>query len=101
MLTHIGDYECIALRFLRQAMDENDKSKLAHALDKSPGKLTHWTNQNSNTTYSVVSTRSLTIGDNPHCRKYNVTAVAGERTQKTVGTACVDANGAWEGVSSS
>jgi len=81
---------------LRREMDESDRSKLSHALDKSPGKVTHWVNQNSNTSYTVVSTRVLTINGNSHCRKYNVTAETSGHTEKSSGTACVDTDGSWK-----
>lgn len=82
--------------YLRSAMDENDKSKLSHALDKSPGKETHWVNQNSSISYTVVPTRALSINGNAHCRKYSITAINSGHTEKSLGTACVDSDGSWK-----
>lgn len=82
------------------SMDENDKSKLSHALDKPLGKSTQWTNQNTGTMYTVVPTEKLTVNGNPFCRKYTVTASKGDKSRETNGTACVaPASSNWESVS--
>lgn len=85
---------------ISRTMDENDKSKLSHALDKPLGKPTQWVNQNTGTTYTVVPTEKLAINGNPYCRKYTLTALRGGNTHEVNGTACVAAsNSNWESIS--
>lgn len=81
------------------AMDENDKSKLSHALDKPLGKSTQWVNQNTGTTYTVVPTQKLAVNGNPFCRKYTLTASRGTNSREVNGTACVAPSSSnWESV---
>lgn len=80
---------------VRGSMDSMDASKMSHALDKSPGKSTKWTNTNSGTTYTVTPTQAVTVGGNHFCRTYNVkaeTTTGGMQTSS--GTACV-VKGSW------
>lgn len=83
----------------KKGMDENDRSKLFHALDKAPGKSTHWVNANTGTTYTVTPIKAVTIDGNSTCRKYNIEAVANGNTRNTSGTACVGDDSAWHFVS--
>lgn len=83
---------------IRTAMDEMDTNKLSHALDKSPGKATHWVNSSSSTSYTVVPIKVVTINGNSFCRKYTITAENGGNKRTNSGTACVT-NGSWKSVS--
>lgn len=76
-------------------MDENDKSKMLHALDKSPGKSTSWVNPTSGIRYTVVPTQKVVIGANPYCRKYLITTNKNESRNQYTGTACVGQDGNW------
>jgi surface antigen len=82
----------------RSGMDEADKNKLSHALDKAPGKSTHWINANSGLAYTVVPVQAVTIGGNHNCRKYSVTTVKGTSRHESMGTACVGDDSAWKAV---
>lgn len=74
----------------RYAMDSSDRSKLSHALDNPIGKATTWVNETTNTTYTVVPTKKITINGNPFCREYTMTESRGGRKYERYGTACVD-----------
>lgn len=81
-----------------RAMDKNDQTALSHALDKAPGKSTHWTNKLNGTDYTVVPTRKITINGNPYCREYHVTITSGSNTRERTGTACVGQDSNWQEV---
>ncbi|MDR3478488.1 MAG: hypothetical protein P4M14_10715 [Gammaproteobacteria bacterium] len=82
----------------RSGMDEGDKNRLSHALDKAPGKATHWVNANSGTAYTVVPVKAVTINGNHNCRRYSVTTVNGTSKHESMGTACVGDDSAWKAV---
>lgn len=82
----------------RAGMDEADRSKLSHALDKAPGKSTHWTNANTNVAYTVTPIRAVTINGNPNCRKYSIVSVSNGASHESMGTACVGNDSAWKAV---
>lgn len=84
---------------IEKSMDSNDRSKLNHALDNGIGKSSQWVNQNTGVTYSVVPTKKMTVGGNPYCRQYTVSAARGGKTQEKTGTACVSADSSWRTVS--
>jgi surface antigen len=77
------------------SMDALDKVKFSHALDKSPGKSTSWTNDSNGINYTVTPIKKVSINGNPFCRQYEVVAVKGESHRTVNGTACVAADGAW------
>jgi len=81
-----------------RAMNDSDKSKLGHALDKAPGTPTTWVNNDTNTTFTATPTEKVTINGNANCRKYNVTATTGTVTKQTTGTACVMLDAEWHTV---
>lgn len=82
----------------KKGMDEADRNKLSHALDKAPGKATHWVNANTGIAYTVVPIKAVTIGDNHNCRKYSVLTVNGSSRHESLGTACVGDDSAWKAV---
>lgn len=82
----------------RAGMDEADRSKLSHALDKAPGKSTHWTNASTSVAYTVTPIRAVTINGNPNCRKYSVTTESNGNKHESMGTACVGNDSAWKAV---
>lgn len=84
---------------LPRSMDENDKSKMLHALDKSPGKSTHWVNPTSGISYTVMPTQKVAINGNPYCRKYSITTNKDNNKNHFIGTACVGEDGNWNIVS--
>lgn len=83
---------------LSNSMDEFDKTKMFHALDKPLGKASEWTNQSTNIHYTVVPTEKVEINGNPFCRRYNVTAQRGGNSRQFSGTACVGADSNWQTV---
>lgn len=83
---------------LSSMMDVNDRSKLSHALDKAPGNSTAWVNSNTGISYVVVPTKKITIGDNPYCRAYNVTAAKDGKSRELSGSACVGPDGSWQAI---
>lgn len=77
-------------------MDTNDRTKLSHSLDKTPGKSTQWVNESTGVSYTVVPTRKVTINGNPYCRAYSLTASKGGKSRTIEGTACVSTDGSWQ-----
>jgi surface antigen len=81
---------------VEQAMDATDKSKMLHAMDKAPGKSTHWVNQHSQLEYTVTPTKKVRIQDKSYCRQYQMTAVnANGNEQNVQGIACIASDGDW------
>ncbi|MDR3491798.1 MAG: hypothetical protein P4M12_07145 [Gammaproteobacteria bacterium] len=83
---------------LRKSMDNEDITKMSRAMDKSPGKSTHWTNGISGITYTVTPIRAVVVNGNHFCRKYTLTATKGTYTKDTSGTACVGNDTNWKDV---
>lgn len=83
---------------ITRAMDSIDKQKLSRALDNPIGKASHWVNALTDVSYTVVPVAKVSMPGNPYCRRYNTTAVRGEKTQQSSGVACVDSNGTWQSV---
>lgn len=81
---------------IARSMDQNDRSKLAHALDNAPGKITQWVNRNSGISYTVTPTKKVTINGNPYCRVYEVVSNRGNKTEQMTGTACVAEDSSWQ-----
>jgi surface antigen len=81
---------------VERAMDEADRSKMMHAMDKAPGKSTHWVNANTQIEYTVTPVRKVRIEDKNYCRQYQMTAVdTNEREQNVQGVACIASDGNW------
>jgi surface antigen len=83
---------------IANGMDELDRSKLSHALDKAPGKETTWVNAISGVHYTVVPVKKISINGFQFCREYNVKATTGSNTRDFTGNACIAANGNWREV---
>jgi surface antigen len=84
---------------VEQAMDETDKSKMLHAMDKAPGKVTHWTNTHTNIEYTVIPTKKVHVQDKNYCRQYQMTAMdSNEKEQAVQGIACIASDGNWHTV---
>lgn len=80
-------------------MDENDKSKLFHALDNPVGKSTQWMNANTKINYTVVPTKKVVLNGNPFCREYTIVAKYDNGVEQHVsGKACVGADSNWQAV---
>lgn len=81
---------------VEQSMDEADKSKMLHAMDKAPGKSTHWVNAHTQIKYTVIPTKKVRIADKNYCRQYQITAMnANDREQTIQGVACIASDGNW------
>jgi surface antigen len=83
---------------MRAAMDNVDKSKLSHAMDKSPGKSTHWVNSANGTKYTVTPVRAVSVNGNHYCRQYSLSAERSGKTRTTTGVACVGDDTNWKDV---
>jgi surface antigen len=78
-----------------QSMDETDRLKTAHALETvRTGVPAQWVNPDTRNSYPVVPDRTYEQAGTP-CREYTVDAVIGGKKEKTVGTACRQADGSW------
>jgi surface antigen len=87
---------------LENSMDQYDRDKVAHALDKKIGKSTEWTNSSTGITYTVMPTQRLTLNGNRFCRKYRVTSMKNEAQREVAGVACVsETDGSWQVISQS
>ena len=78
-----------------QSMDDSDRLKTAHALETvQTGVPARWVNPDTRNSYTVVPERTYEQAGTP-CREYTVDAVIGGKKEKTVGTACRQADGSW------
>lgn len=84
---------------IEKSMDESDKSKMSRALDKSPGKMSAWTNTRTGIHYEVTPIKKIVINDNPFCREYQATTRSTTHSQQVTGVACIAADGNWHTVS--
>ena len=90
----------IASRWARLPSDlairlETDRLKTAHALETvRTGVPAQWVNPDTRNSYTVVPERTYEQAGTP-CREYTVDAVIGGKKEKTVGTACRQADGSW------
>ncbi len=84
---------------IRKSMDGVDMTKLSRAMDKSPGKATHWENGATGISYTVVPIRAVTVNGNHYCRKYTLTAEHAGNQRSTTGVACVGDDTNWKDVS--
>jgi len=81
---------------VEQAMDEADKTKMLHAMDKAPGKSTHWVNERTNIEYTVTPTKKVYVQDKRYCRQYQMIAInANDKEQSVEGVACIASDGNW------
>jgi surface antigen len=81
---------------VEQRMDETDKTKMLRAMDKAPGKATHWVNAHTNVQYTVTPTKKVRIQDKNYCRQYQITAVDANNKEESIqGVACVASDGNW------
>ena len=83
---------------LDHAMDEIDRSKMLHALDKAPGTPTHWVNANTGISYTVVPVKKVVVNGNEFCRTYTTTASRDNKEKQFGGTACVGEDGNWRSI---
>ena len=82
-------------------MDETDKLKMNHALEANAvGQPAYWTNTKTNSTYTVVPEKNVTVDSNPYCREYRTTAIIAGKKQQMYGTACRQPDGTWKMMSS-
>jgi surface antigen len=82
---------------IAMAMDENDKSKMAHALDKPLGKATQWANGRTGVHYTVVPNKKLVLNGNPFCRQFTVISIRNDAKNEIKKTACVSAtDSSWQ-----
>jgi surface antigen len=78
-----------------RSMDEADKTKMGATLETvRTGVPTTWRNPDTDSTYTVVPTRTYDSASGP-CREYTVDAVIGGNTEKAYGTACRQPDGSW------
>ena len=85
---HIGQY-----------MDRQDKMAMQRALETAPtGKDVSWTNPDNGNQYTVRSTRTYYVAEQP-CREYITHAMIGGKNQQVYGKACRQADGSWRVVS--
>ena len=81
---HIGQY-----------MDRQDRMEMQKALETAPtGKTVMWTNPDNGNQYTVKSTRTYYVSEQP-CREYITHAVIGGKNQQIYGKACRQADGSW------
>lgn len=80
-------------------MDETDRLKMNQAMEQnSLGQPAYWTNQKTNTSYTVVPTKNVSYDGNPYCREYRSTAIIAGKKQQVYGTACRQPDGTWQAV---
>lgn len=78
-----------------QYMDRQDRMEMQRALETAPtGRDVVWTNPDSGNRYTVRSTRTYYVSQQP-CREYITHAVIGGKNQQIYGTACRQADGSW------
>lgn len=84
-----------------RSMDTVDRMRMNQALESnSAGQPAYWTNDKTNTAYTVVPVRNVTYDGNPYCREYRTTAIIAGKKQQVYGTACRQPDGAWQIVNS-
>ncbi len=95
-----GNNYLFSLRYdqfkLHVKLDSVDKEKFSHALDKSLGKPTQWTNAVSGINYTVTPQKKVEIANNPYCREYSLQEEKDGKSRDFTGTACVDASSNWQ-----
>lgn len=78
-------------------MDKSDKQQLNNAYERGPsGQPVAWVNPDSGNSYEVVPQPSYTNpSTNQNCREAEITAIIDGQPQKTLTTACRNAQGQW------
>lgn len=79
---------------LDHAMDENDRTKMSHAL--SANQPIHWVNSATNKSYSLVPSGNTSIKGNDECRKFYITVTSNGEQQRAYGTACLAQDDTWQ-----
>ena len=80
-----------------RTMDRVDQNCVGQVLEHAPdGQTIAWKNPDAATAHKVTPTRSFETNDGRYCREYTSAAVIGGQSQKTYGTACRQADGAWQ-----
>lgn len=80
-----------------KSMDATDRMKMNTALEhNASGKPAYWTNDRTNTSYTVTPVSNVTINGNPYCREYQTTAVVAGKKSQVYGTACRQPDGSWK-----
>jgi len=85
---------------IRANMDNVDLSKLSRAMDKSPGRSTHWENAARGVKYTVTPVKRVTVNGNKFCRSYSLIEERGSHQRSADGVACVGDDTNWKDVSS-
>lgn len=76
-------------------MDKVDRMEMERALETAPvGRPVTWKNPDSGNTYTVRSTRTYYVHQQP-CREYSTQAIVGGRPEQIHGRACRQSNGTW------
>lgn len=78
-------------------MDKQDQNRLNQVYESAPsGAATTWTNPDSGNTFSVTPEPVYFPQEDQPCRKAEILATIDGKTEKTLTTACRNANGQWE-----
>ncbi|HEX4045161.1 MAG TPA: RT0821/Lpp0805 family surface protein [Gammaproteobacteria bacterium] len=80
-----------------KSMDEADQAKMSQSLDSNSP--TYWTNNKTGAKYEVVPGKWVTVNGNSNCRNYYTIGYVNGKKEKIYGTACRNANGTWQNVS--
>ena len=78
-----------------RSMDSTDRLKLGHSLETvRTGVPTTWRNPDTDSTYTVVPTRTYDSQAGP-CREYSINGIIAGRNERVYGTACRQQDGSW------
>ncbi|MHA1564827.1 MAG: RT0821/Lpp0805 family surface protein [Alphaproteobacteria bacterium] len=81
-------------------MDRADQNCIGQSLESGDdGKTIWWENSAAKARFGVTPTRSFENYQGQYCREYRTTALVDGRIRQAYGTACQQADGAWEQVS--
>ena len=88
-------------REIGQYMDQRDQSLLAQTFETSPtGRTSQWTNPDTGYSYAATPTETFQDANRP-CRRFTLAAdLEGSNDERVTGTACRQADGRWQIVSS-
>ena len=86
--------------YIGRSMDPTDQACVGQALEHAPANQTvAWQNPDKGSSYWVTPTNTYQGQGGQPCRNYVTQAVVSGQTQRSNGSACRDANGAWTPVS--
>lgn len=86
--------------YVGHRMDQKDRQRLGSTLESNKtGSTSHWTNPDTDSSYSVTPTRTYKKGQQP-CRDFTMNAKVNGKPKKVTGTACRQSNGEWKVVNS-